>query len=45
MQTAKEVADVLGINEIGIDHGLCEVLNVSPAILSSQALVTAMSFL
>ncbi len=50
LQTATEVAAILGIKRIGIDHGLCEVLqkrNVSmrPSYLSSDELPSEDPFL
>ena len=43
LQTATEVAKILGIDQIGIDHGLCEVLNtrnvsVRPTYLTTPEL-------
>ena len=41
LQTATEVAKILGIEEIGIDHGLCEVLNTRNVSVRPTYLTTA----
>ena len=40
LQTATEVAKILGIDQIGIDHGLCEVLNTRNVSMRPTYLTT-----